>query len=349
MSSLVSNNSSILIVMLGAIGDVVRAFPLAARIKKNYPNSRITWAVETSSVNLVRRCLHVDAVIEFKRSGGLPAFFSFMKELRANTYDISIDLQRHFKSGVISFFSRAPHRLGFNYINSRELNWLFNNTQIEAVDHFEDKIEQIQRFGDYCGLDTLSEPYDFGLQVTDQDRKNLIKKLREIDLSYDLSGRSNVLFFIGSVWKTKRWMPEYFSILAETIYKNTGMVSVLIGAPHERNIADSIVSACNVPIIDLVGKTTLDEFPVLCTLAPIAVGADSGPMHIASAMGQKVISVWGPTSPTRSKPYRNLEYVIKSPIGCQGCYMRSCPDLDVLCLKEIKPQVVYQMFERAIR
>jgi heptosyltransferase-1 len=149
-----------------------------------------------------------------------------------------------------------------------------------------------------------------------------------------------VLFLIGSTWKSRLWEMEYYGTLANLLNEEYGFQSFIVGSPNDDVLANSILSASNVPVVNLVGKTTLREFKTLCSLASFGVGSDSGPLHIASGVGLAVISLWGPTSPTRSKPFNNFQNALQSPVGCAGCYHRICPGLDKLCMKSIRPEVV---------
>lgn len=337
--------NSVLIVLLGAIGDVARALPLAYKIKNTWPEVKITWAVESSSYGLVKSCKYVDRVIEFKRSKGFSAFRAFISEIRKTKYDISFDLQRHFKSGIVNFLSSAKIRIAFNKANSRECNYLFSNYHIPEVVHFSDKIEQFLQFGDILGLKKIEHPYDFGLRVEEKEYDELKNKVPELS---NIPPDKLVLFLVGSTWKSRRWPCESYAEVANELSYKYGMHSAVIGAPHEKYLAEEIKRHAKVPILDLVGVTSLKDFIVLSKYSGFAIGSDSGPLHIASAMQLPVISLWGPTSPIRSKPYGNSDKVLQSPIGCRECYQRVCPGLENYCLKELKPNVVMAMVDKII-
>src|SRR6266849_5660301 len=135
----------ILIVLLGAIGDVTRALPLAMRVRAAYPQARIAWAVEAAAP-LLEHHPAVDEPLVFARAGGAPAFVRFLRQVRARDFDLVLDLQRHLKSGLVSAASRASVRIGFHRRNAKELNWLFNTHVIEPVDERGWKLEQYQCF-----------------------------------------------------------------------------------------------------------------------------------------------------------------------------------------------------------
>jgi len=339
---------TVLIVLFGAIGDVVRAFPLLSQIKENWPNAKITWAVETPSVGIVQDCKFVDKAIEFKRKNGFSAYLKLISEIRKEKYDLVIDLQRHLKSGFTSFVTRSPVRVGFSKKNSREGNFLFNNYYIEKVQQKSDKIEQYLKFAEFFGFKKIEKRYDFGLEEDVEVSSELEKKIKQILIDHNLDfypKEKRVLLFIGSTWETKIWPSLNFANLARSLFQEHGLLPILVGSNSDVKKAIEIKSLVDFPVLDLVGSTTLKEFKNLCFNAQFAVACDSGPMHIACAVGLPVISIWGPTSPIRSKPYLNSKYVIQSPIGCRECYLRTCPGLDTICLSDIGAEVVMGMIK----
>jgi heptosyltransferase-1 len=336
----------ILIVLLGAIGDVVRAFPLASQIKENWPDSEITWAVETASVGIVTECKFVTRAVEFKRKDGIFGFFRFIRELKKEKFDLTLDLQRHFKSGITSYLTGGSVRIGFNKQNSREANHLFNNFSINEVEYMSDKIEQYLYFSDYLGFKKKESRYDFGLEEDLDCSIDLEDKLKKILTDKNLEfypKDKRALLFIGSTWESKIWPSINFYNLAKDLFANFGYLPILVGSKGDLQKAKEIIALGNSPLINFVGETSLKEFKNLCFNAKFAVACDSGPMHIACAVGLPVISLWGPTSPIRSKPYSNSKFIIQSPIGCRECYQRKCPGLDGICLSDIGPEVVLAM------
>lgn len=341
----------ILIILLGAIGDVVRGLPVAVRIKRAWPDAEITWAVEPISKGLVSEHPAIDKVIVFDRPRGLPAYLRFIKELRKEKFDLVLDMQRHLKSGFSSLATGAKRRIGFHRKNSRELNWLFNTESSEPAEHFSSKTEQFQLFGDALGLAKLS-PLEFGFEVSEEKKEALEKLMQEAARARGLelpeSGKRAVLI-LGSTWESRFWFPERYRETIIGLKKNYGIVSILIGAKGEREFADQILANDpNLPAIDLVGKTSISDLITLFSLVTCAIGSDSGPMHIAAAMKKPVISLWGATSPKRSAPYGSEDLVLQSAIGCSPCYKHTCPVLNRLCMYDIPAEAVLARVDTVI-
>ena len=342
----------VLIVLLGAIGDVVRALPLAHRIKRAWPETHLAWAIEPKSVNAVLGHPSVDQVLLFDRPGGFLAYCSFLREVKQGQFDVVLDLQRHLKSGVTSFYSRAPRRIGYHKRNAKEYNWLFQNEQIDLVEEFSPKILQYQKFGDALGLEPL-DGLDFAWEVSAEELASSESKLKGIcdDTGIEVpSSEKRALLIVGSSWPSRFWFPEYVRALALKLKERWGLTSIVVGSSQEIAFSDEVFSleALRGCALNFVGKTSLRELAALCSQARLAVAVDSGPMHIASALGLPVVSLWGSTSPLRSAPYGSEHLVLQSPIACSPCFKSECPGLGRLCMKDIPLAAVLAQVARVI-
>lgn len=341
----------VLIVLLGAIGDVTRALPLAVRIKECWPKVLLGWAVEPKSYGVVSGHSAIDKVFLFERNQGFKAYMRFIRELRRQRFDLVLDLQRHLKSGVTSVLSGASRRIGFHRRNSKEGNWLFNNAHIERVETFSPKILQYQKFGDYLHLPKM-EVLQFGWEISSRSRAaaaDIIAQLSQDQTSAVPPVDRHVALILGSSWPSRFWPTSCFRELIDEMYKRWGLVSTLIGGSGERQQGLELSEQGNgSKVINLVERTSLDQLRSVFLTTRLAIGSDSGPMHIAAAMGIPVISLWGSTSPLRSAPYRNEGRVLQSALACSPCYRRVCPGLDNLCMRSIPVSAVLAHVQREI-
>ena len=338
----------ILIVLHGAIGDVTRALPLAVRIKRAWPSAELCWAVEPLSRGLVEGHPAIDRVFVFDRPNGFAAYRRFVGELKRERFELVLDLQRHFKSGITAFLTRAPRRLGFHPRSAKEFNWVFSTEYIAAVPNFSPKIEHYQLFGDALGLPPL-EPLEFGLKPTEADLLRMEQLIAE-SAGEEMTSREHRLgLIVGSSWRSRFWSVEHYVALIERARSSLGLVPILIGSKGEMEFGEQVMAALpKGAAINLIGKTALaDLVPLLASLR-VAVGSDSGPMHIAAAVGTPVISLWGSTSPKRSAPYGSERYVLQSAVGCSPCYRRECPGLGTLCMRAIPSQAVVAQLESVL-
>ena len=336
---------NVLIVLLGAIGDVVRGLPLAVRIKRAWPQARLSWAVEPKSRSVLENHPAIDELLVFDRPGGFRAFRSFLREIRARHFDLVLDLQRHFKSGVVSWSSRASRRLGFHRRDAKEFNWLLNTDHLPRLGETVPKIQHYQAFGDLLGLPPLF-PLEFQLQATPAETARAEELLRRASAEVGIPLpplQQRVLFVPAGMWLSRRWPAARFQQLAIRLYREFGVVSYLAGGPAEADVAQAIrQGVTKVPVGSLIGKTTLRDLIAVLPLVRAAIGVDSGPMHLAAAVGTPTVSVWGPTDPVRTAPSGSPSIVLRPAIGCAPCYRRLCPGLENLCLSDIPAEAVYQ-------
>jgi len=308
------NPTKILIILHGSIGDVVRAIPTANALRAGYPSAKIAWAIEPAALPLVEHHAAVDEPIVFDRRQWRKSLVPFLRRIRRERFDLVLDLQRLFKSGLISWWSGAPYRIGFHRRDAKEFNWLFNNHRIPAEEKSLSKLMHYLRFVEYLGLNTAIR---WDLPLTPQDEGRIKMLLNGV-------GRFAV-FFVGSRWESKKWFPDQTARCADAIQRRHGLRPVLLGSAEDSGFAREVQEACRTHPAILVGQTTLGEAVGIIRQAEVAVGPDTGLMHVAAAVGTPVVSLWGATSPERTGPYGCDDLVIRGKARCSPCYLRRCP------------------------
>lgn len=304
--------------------------------------------METAARALVDGHPAVDEVLVFARKKGFREFLRFLAEVRARRFPLVLDLQRHLKSGVVSMFSGAARRVGFHRRNAREFNWLFNTEYIPPFPHLSSKLLQFQAFGDHLGVAGVKE-LDFALQPTAaliEHVEGLISR-EAVGIPVEKNQPDKRLAFIlGSSWPSRFWSVKSYAAVARSAWERWGLLPLLIGGEGEKKFSLLLrEELADLPLVDLVNKTTLWDLTAIFSRSRAAIAADSGPMHIAAAVGLPVISLWGPTSPLRSAPWRSEHLVLQTPIGCSPCYRRRCPGLDMLCMMSIPVEAVLAQLE----
>lgn len=333
----------ILIVLHGAIGDVVRALPLLGRIRRGWPEAFVAWAVEPKSAPILERHPWLDETIVYDRRRAPWSFVPFLREVRGGHFDLVVDLQRHLKSGVTSIVSGAHDRIGFGPANTKELNHRFSTIQVAPQPNLRRKLVQYQAFGDRLGLPPA--PIEFGLEASAEEKS----RAREL-----LSGAARPLLgvILGSSWPSRIYFPESVAAaikeLAQATDRSPAMYPVLLGSPDESEIAAAVMrSLGDVPALNLAGRTQLRDLIAIFPECAAAFGPDSGPMHIAAAVGCPIVSLWGATAPERSAPWGYAAFAITGAIPCHPCYLRECP-IGRECMRRIAPGEVAATVRRAI-
>ena len=338
---------NILIVKLSAIGDVIHTLPSLAALRKLYPEAHITWVVEEAAADLVKNHPMLDAVLISRRKNWIKSLrqgeFSrplremraFLRELRKRPYDLVIDFHGLLKSAVIVLLSGGKRKLGYDSL--QELSGLFYNEKIpenmskHAVDRYLDftrylgaKIEEAQ----------FILPSDNAAQTGIQ---SLLKK-------YHLENKKFIAVNPVAYWETKLWDDEKFAGLADLIKTKLNIEVVFTGS--EKKSIEKISAQMQDKAVNLAGETSLPELAHLYKKALMLITTDSGPMHLAAAVGTPVIALFGPTDPQRTGPYGEGHTIIRTDLPCSPCLLKRCPTKK--CMQDILPEQVMAAIEQKL-
>lgn len=340
------NYKNILIVKLSAIGDVIHALPVAHALKQQYPQARITWVVEKPAYDLLTNNPNIDEIIifdkpKFKSLSGLFANApELSRQLKSRKFDVVLDLQGLFKSAAIAWLSGAAERYG--YCNMRELSHLISIPI--CGEHQNGHI--VERYLDVVrGLGCKVEQGQFSIMITEQEVAAAQESMKKAGIT---ENTRFVALAPGTNWPTKCWPTYSYAELADQLNAE-GFTPVIIGGPGDRKLADEIIAAAKGSVIDLVGQTTLKQLAFVIRKASTFVGGDTGPMHLAVAVGTPVVTMFGPTDPVRNGPYSGENMVLTAAVACCGCWQRKC-DKNNECMTNITvAEVLEAVKKRASR
>jgi ADP-heptose:LPS heptosyltransferase len=153
-------------------------------------------------------------------------------------------------------------------------------------------------------------------------------------------------FGVGARWRTKRWPAEHFAHLAARAQRNFGGSIIFVGRDDESPIARAVARALRGPMCDLTGKTTLPQLAAVLSLADVMVANDTGPLHLAAALGRPVVAPYTCTKVARHGPYGQFGCAVASGVWCQGSYLKRCPRLD--CMRELTPDRLWPLLQDAL-
>lgn len=329
-----SRPKRILIVKLGSIGDVVNTLPLVNVLKNSWPETKLAWLIEPKSFPLVEGHQAVDCFLIFKRKEGVPGVREALREIRVFRPDLVIDLQRILRSAFFARFSGCPRRLGFNRKRSKEFSWLFTNIRIPPNDPGRHMVLQYLEFARYLGIE-WSE-VKFGLPIDERNREEA-KKL----LPGGAFGEGFISLNIGAAKPENRWPGEHWAALSRMLLETTPRGVLLTGGPGDVKRSELIARRFRDEgrFKNLAGRTTLKQLGGIFSLAETVVSADSGPMHIASALGTRTIGLFGPADPRRTGPFNHLDLTLCARGDCfPGRKSRFQPGK---WMERISPEMVY--------
>lgn len=324
-----------LIVLPGALGDVVRGLPLLGRLRKGWPEARIGWAVESPSAPLLERHPWLDALHVLQRRSGAAQFIRFLGTLRDQRYDLALDLGRGIKSGAMLRASAAPRRLGFHRSDGREGSWLAATEHLPPQGVETPKLLQFLAFAERLGLP--SAPLEFGLVPS-------AEQTRAADALLDGLTPPLLVASLGSSCPSRRWFPEPTAGVLDALAESRGTTAVLTGTEADAGFAGEVVRRMRAPVRNLVGRTSLGELLAVVARAAIVVGPDSGALHVAAAMGVPVVSLWGATSAQRSTPWGQERGVVEGAASCSPCFLHDCP-IGRVCMRDIRGGIVAERIE----
>ena len=374
-----SENVNILIVKLSAIGDVIHTLPALAALRRLYPVADITWVVEEAAADLLAGHPALNRVIvscrktwmkEISRgriAAPLKEMHAFFKALRSRPYDLVIDFHGLLKSAVIVALSGGRRKLGYDSL--QEFSSLFYDEKIpeemgkHAVDRYLDFVRHLaeeRKDGAVC----LAAPPEFTIAIEEEQRSRVAAMLDEntaMLLSHGTGDRPGAETKSGgegmqqgkprfmainpvALWETKLWEDEKFAELGDRLRVEFGIGIVLTGG--EAGPLDRIRSWMKTEAVNLGGRTTLRELACLYRQAALIVTTDSGPMHLAAAMGTPVVALFGPTDPARTGPYGPGHRVIRRELPCMPCFRKHCED--PRCMKEISVNEVFSAVKEMI-
>ncbi len=330
---------NILIVKLSAIGDVVHALPVAAALKRHLPDCRITWVVEKAAYELIADHQYIDEVILFDKAkcksfvGFLRYAPDFISELRRRKFNVALDLQGLLKSALIALCSGAEKR--YVYENSREGSDKLAKRIVGRNAHGGHVTERYLDVVRYLCGDFPEGSAEYGLNISPAECEAADKIA--IHAGLDLR-QKYVALILGANWPNKIWPQEHFAVLADKLYEN-GLIPIVVGGPQDRQLAKLVTECSKIPPIDLTGKTTLRQLAAILQKATAVVGGDTGPLHLATALGTPVVELMGPTDEARNGPYGLKNIAIVARHDCAGCWKRKCLK-GIDCLAVIKPEDV---------
>ena len=300
----------ICIVMMSAVGDAVHVLPVITAIKRHRPSAHITWVLQPGPATLVRGHPALDEIVLFDRSKGSRAFVDVRRELAKKRFDVVINLQVYFKAGIVTSFTRAPIKLGFDRARARDLNWLFTNRKIPP--HAQGQHVQDQYFEFLTALDVPFEPISWNLGPWPEERA----WQREF---FSPLTRPVASIVVATSKPQKDWLPERWAEVVDRLTEDYGLQPVLVGgrSPRELHAESIIMTRARHRPLSALGSGLRKLVSILDGSA-LVLAPDTGPLHMAVALERPVVSLIGYTNPKRTGPYRRYHDLIVDAYGEPG-------------------------------
>jgi heptosyltransferase-1 len=291
----------LLIVKLGSLGDLVFTLPAVSALRRAFPQARIDWIVQRRWAALLDRNPDINQLILLERSAWA-GLLAAVRGIRAAGYTCALDFQGLYKSAVLARLSGAPALIGFDREFAREpaASLLYTRTVAPGKVHM---VEQNFALAEAIGARSAERQFPLRIPPEAAARVEGELRTRGLEEFYVLSP--------GGGWRSKCWPPERFGQLHRALSEQFGWRGVLSFGPDERDLAEEVAGAAGEPAPALLGLD-ISGLMALLQRAKFVVAADTGPLHLAGALGTPVIGLYGPTAPWRNGPYSPADVVVRN-------------------------------------
>ena len=355
----------ILLIKLSAVGDVVQTIPLLNALRRRYPSAQIDWLVKPALAELLQHNPAISNVIEFGGDDG--SFVDYARlagRLRANAYDLVLDMQGQLRTALFVLASGAPVRIGFDrprasvwdasprqfpaearkhaWQGAREGSWLAYTHSIPIPTLDIHAVDRYLSVGPMLGFSPGRPDFSFPLA---QEASTRLEALLH---KHGLAGAPLLTIAPGTIWETKHWGTEKFADVARHFLRR-GFAVALMGSRRERAVCEEVARLAP-GAVDIAGETTLAELAALIRHSAISVTNDSGPMHLAVALDRPVVGIFGPTDPVWIGPYGHPDNALRAGVPCSPCLLRQLSRCHYghVCMERVSASAVIERMEQIL-
>lgn len=330
------SRKNILIIKIGAIGDVILAVPSLRTIRNSFPNAFISVLVDNESKRVLKRCPYIDDLIVYDRKGkdkGIRGLMEISGIIRRRIFDFSIDLQNNRFSHIVAYLGAVPERFGYR---NRKFGFLLNN----GLRHLKIKagpVEEQFRVLKRAGINTIGASNRLELWPSKEDFTYIDNFLKD---AWVREKQNLVGMNIGGSWDTKRWPLKCFAKLSDMLAAKDIRI-VVTASESETKLAKDFEGMTRSKFINAAGKTNITQLAALIKRCKVFITSDSAPMHIASSMGTNFIALFGPTEAKRHFEPTDKGIVIQKEVNCGPCYKPKCKKHT--CMEKITVDEIFKL------
>ena len=320
-----NTSPKILIIRLSSLGDILHTLPAFSALRAAYPDSTIEWLVSHRCSFLLKAVRGIDAIHVLDTSSllRLPPdgqawrrLWRLLRDLRSRRFDLVLDFQGLLKTALLGLLSGSGTRFGFSgeLVRERPAHWFYHRA-LEKPPEPVHVSALNQMLAALAGARPASSSVAF--PVSEEDCRLVDSLLNQAQM------KEFVVINPGGGWPTKTWKAERYGGLAKRIQAELGIQVAVTTGPGEESLYWKIAEACGEPFPHHFPVSFLQLVPLL-RKARLFIGGDTGPFHLACALGTAVVGIFGPTSPIRNGPWTDGEEVVSHVLPCSYCYGRTC-------------------------
>lgn len=331
------------IIKPSSMGDVVHAMPILSALRRRWPSAHLTWVINRPFAELLEGHRDLDELIVYDRGrrgragDGIGGMAGVLARLRRGRFDLTIDMQGLFRSALL--VAAAGSRVRVGMADAREGARWFYTHHVDAPRLGMHAVDRALRVAALFGADA-SEPR-FDPPIAESAR------VWAADILAGLPG-PRIILNLGAQWLTKRWRPEHFATIGRRAVDEFGASLIAVGSASDRPLVDALIEHLHpLPVLDLCGRTRLPQLAALCREVDLVISNDTGPLHLAAAVGARVIGIYTCTSPELTGPYGPRAIAVRTGIWCAASLRKTCGRLD--CMHELEPERVWPAVVRQLQ
>jgi len=333
----------IVLIKPSALGDIVHALPVLTALRQRFPAAHIAWVVNSAYEPLLRGHPDLDETIIFDRHAlraGLGSLvltgLRFLVKLRQRRFDLAIDLQGLFRTSVMMWASGAARRVG---LSSAREGSAHAYTDCIAVPDAAD-LHAVDRYWLVAeALGVAAKNVRFKLPVAPAALQWALQHIGPLPRPWLMLG-------VGARWMTKRWPSHHFAALATLAQRRFGGTIFFVGGPDDAALARMVAEEMPGPLCDLTGRTTLPQLAAVLSCADLMLANDTGPLHLAVALGRPVVAPYTCTRIRLTGPYGQPGNAVETGVWCAGSLVKHCDRLE--CMSELTPARLWPMVEEVL-
>ena len=344
---------NILINALVNLGDVVLTTSAVALLKKHYPEAKITMLVKGVVTDAVKNNPIIDDVIVFDykaKENSLLKMRAMVREIKRRKFDLAISFDRKLRPAILTYLAGIPKRVVPNKVfddNKSRVTWLY--TDVINIDHDLNKTLQAETYQTivrkFFNIDGHEKPV-FARTTPESEAKvnELFKRLP--------ASKFKIALCVKGTFPLKTWPKKYFIEVIKNLSESYDAAFFIVGAPSDREYANEVISATNLPVENFCGETTLVDLATIFKKSDLLVTVDTGATHIAATTGIRMVTMYGCTSPDRWHPINDNAVVFTSRENCCPCSVKAedCPSYpEPKCLYNITPDMVIEACHRLMQ
>ena len=326
----------ILLIRLSSLGDIVLTTPVIRAVRSQFPDAHIAMLVGKQSAEVLRENPHLDEIITFDRFAkdkDTGEMLRAARVLRDRKFTLAIDLQRKFRTEVLMYFSGAAERVGKGRLCTVRVSEQGNK---HATAHYFDLLHAVE------------------IPAVDQKLELFLAASERADATqrFDIAGVTptglKVGFFPGAGWKLREWMPERFAAIGDRLVQHFNAEVLIFGGQKESELVHTVANLMDARAVPFAGNLQIRELAACIEKCDLFLTNDTGPMHIAAAVGTPTVSLFGPGNHVRFQPLGALHQTIRHDVPCSPCKQFTDKCKDNICMKKITVDEVWQSISDAL-